>query len=517
MTERRYPSGIQTFKDIIEGGYFYVDKTKYVYDLAHWAKYYFLLRPRRFGKSVLVSTLKSYFEGQKDLFAGLDIAKLETEWTQYPVIHLDFSGGDFSTLKVINDTINKRLSKYEIIYHCAGNESLSYNIRLQNIIEAAKQQSGKNVVVLIDEYDAPMLEHIDNEERQREVRSIMQNVYSPLKQCDPDLRFVFITGVTKYSQMSIFSKLNNLTTISMLPRFEAICGFTKDEILTQMRPDVENFAEALGKTYEETLDAIQQKYDGYHFTKKMTDLYNPFSLVNAFMAGQLNDYWFNSGTPSFLVKMMSQYNMNMYNFENQNYNIADFDVPVERINDPVPVLYQSGYLTIKNYNADYDDFTLGFPNEEVRTGFARSLLKYAYDYAAPNQLGRAYIDFRRYGDVDKFVNALKIFFAGFPYSLNNMNEKHYHAILYTVLTSFGADITAQPETALGKCDLILKMPQTIYVIELKYKHSAETALYQIEKKDYATAYKGDGRKVIKLALNFDEDQRNITDYKIAEC
>ena len=296
MTERRYPSGIQTFSEIIEGNYFYIDKTKYVYDLAHWMKYYFLSRPRRFGKSVIVSTLKSYFEGRKDLFEGLAISKLEKEWIKYPVIHLDFSGGDFSSMKVLHDTISARLSKYEKIYNCTGNESQSYNIRLQNIIEAAKQQAGEKVVVLIDEYDAPMLEHIDNEERQKEVRSIMQNVYSPLKQCDTNLRFVFITGVTKYSQMSIFSKLNNLKTISMLPRFEAICGFSKEEVLTQMRPDVENFAEALGKTYDETLEAIRQKYDGYHFTDQMTDLYNPYSLINAFADGRLNDYWFDSGT-----------------------------------------------------------------------------------------------------------------------------------------------------------------------------------------------------------------------------
>lgn len=516
MTERRYPSGIQTFSEIIEGNYFYIDKTKYVYDLAHWMKYYFLSRPRRFGKSVIVSTLKSYFEGRKELFEGLAISKLEKEWIKYPVIHLDFSGGDFSSMKVLHDTINKRLSKYEIIYNCTGNESQSYNVRLQNIIEAAKQQTGMNVVVLIDEYDAPMLEHIDNVERQKEVRSIIQNVYSPLKQCDQNLRFVFITGVTKYSQMSIFSKLNNLKTISMLPRFEAICGFSKEEVLLQMKPDVENLAEALGKTYEETLDAIRQKYDGYHFTDQMTDLYNPYSLLNAFADGRLNDYWFDSGTPSFLVKMLSKYNLNMYDFENKSYSLSDFDVPVERITDPVPVLYQSGYLTMKSYNPDYNDFTLGFPNEEVRTGFARSLMKYGYDYVAPNNLNRAYIDFRRFGDVEKFVNALKIFFAGFPYSLNNMNEKHYHAILYTVLTSFGAEITAQPETALGKCDLILKMPQAIYVIELKYNHSAQTALYQIEQKDYATVYKDDGRKIIKLGLNFDEDKRNITEWGMEE-
>ena len=516
MTERRYPSGIQTFSEIIEGNYFYIDKTKYVYDLAHWAKYYFLSRPRRFGKSVIVSTLKSYFEGRKDLFDGLAISKLETEWIKYPVIHLDFSGGDFSTMKVLHDTINKRLSKYEIIYNCTGNKSQSYNVRLQNIIEAAKQQTGEKVVILIDEYDAPMLEHIDNEERQKEVRSIMQNVYSPLKKCDPNLRFVFITGITKYSQRSMSSMLNNLKNISMLPRFEAICGFSKEEVMTQMRPDVENFAKALGKTYDETLEAIRQKYDGYHFTDQMTDLYNPYSLINAFMDGRLNDYWFDSGTPSFLVKMLSKYNLNMYDFENQTYKLRSFDVPVEKITDPLPILYQSGYLTLKGYDADYNDFTLGFPNEEVRTGFADSLLKYAYGDVKTDNLSRAYIDFRRFGDVEKFVNALKIFFAGFPYSLNNMNEKHYHAILYTVLTSFGADITAQPETALGKCDLILKMPQAIYVIELKYKHSAQTALYQIEQKDYATAYKDDGRKIIKLGLNFDEDKRNITDWKMEE-
>ena len=302
----------------------------------------------------------------------------------------------------------------------------------------------------------------------------------------------------------------------MLPRFEAICGFSKEEVLLQMKPDVENLAEALGKTYEETLDAIRQKYDGYHFTDQMTDLYNPYSLLNAFADGRLNDYWFDSGTPSFLVKMLSKYNLNMYDFENKSYSLSDFDVPVERITDPVPVLYQSGYLTMKSYNPDYNDFTLGFPNEEVRTGFARSLMKYGYDYVAPNNLNRAYIDFRRFGDVEKFVNALKIFFAGFPYSLNNMNEKHYHAILYTVLTSFGAEITAQPETALGKCDLILKMPQAIYVIELKYNHSAQTALYQIEQKDYATIYKDDGRKIIKLGLNFDEDKRNITEWGMEE-
>ena len=515
MEERRYPSGIQTFSDVIEGNYFYIDKTKYIYDLAHWMKYYFLSRPRRFGKSLLVSTMKSYFEGRKDLFEGLEISKLEKEWIKYPVIHLDFSGGDFNDMNVLNNTINEELHKNEEKFGI-DNSNLAANVRFERLVTTAKKIANQRVVVLIDEYDAPMLAHIDNEERQAEVRSIMQNVYSPLKKCDPDLKFVFITGVTKYSQMSIFSKLNNLKTITMLPRFEGICGFTKDEVLTQMRPDVENLAEMLGKTYDETIAAIQKKYDGYHFTKKMTDIYNPYSLINCLMDGMLNDYWFDSGTPSFLVKMLSKFNLNMFDFENKSYRTADFDVPVEKITDPVPVLYQSGYLTMKSYNPEYEDFTLGFPNEEVRVGFAHSLLKYGYGNVQSNPLSRAYIDFRRDDNVERFINALKIFFAGFPYSLNNMNEKHYHAILYTVLASFGADITAQPETALGKCDLILKMPKAIYVIELKYKHSAETALYQIEEKDYATAYKDDGRKVIKLGLNFDEEKRNITEWKMEE-
>ncbi len=517
MAERRYPSGIQTFENIRKDNLFYIDKTKYVYDLVSFSKYNFLSRPRRFGKSVLVSTLKSYFEGRKDLFEGLEISKLEKDWVKYPVIHLDFSGGDFSTFDTIYSTINECLLNCEKIYGCPDDKSKDYNVRLERLIRTAKQLTNQDVVVLIDEYDAPMLAHIDDEEKQAEVRAIMQNVYSPLKKCDPDLKFVFITGVTKYSQMSIFSKLNNLKTITMLPRFEGICGFTKDEVLTQMRPEIENLAQMLGKSYEQTIEAIRQKYDGYHFTIKMTDIYNPYSLINCLMDGMLNNYWFDSGTPSFLVKMLSKYNLNMFDFENKSYCVSDFDVPVEKITDPVPILYQSGYLTMKSYNPEYEDFTLGFPNEEVRIGFAHSLLKYGYGNVRSNPLNRAYIDFRRDDNVEKFINALKIFFAGFPFSLNNKNEKHYHAVLYTVLASFGADITAQPETALGKCDLILKMPKAIYIIELKYNHSAETALDQIEEKDYATAYKDDGRKVIKLGLSFDEEKRNIVEWKMVEA
>jgi len=280
---------------------------------------------------VFVSTLKSYFEGRKDLFEGLEISKLEKDWVKYPVIHLDFSGGDFSTFDTIYSTINECLLNCEKIYGCPDDKSKDYNIRLERLIKTAKQLTNQDVVVLIDEYDAPMLAHIDNEEKQAEVRAIMQNVYSPLKKCDPDLKFVFITGVTKYSQMSIFSKLNNLKTITMLPRFEGICGFTKDEVLTQMRPEIENLAEMLGKTYEQTIEAIRKKYDGYHFTKKMTDIYNPYSLINCLMDGMLNAYWFDSGTPSFLVKMLSKYNLNMFDFENKSYCVSDFDVPVEML------------------------------------------------------------------------------------------------------------------------------------------------------------------------------------------
>ena len=521
METRRYPVDKQTFRKIIEGNFVYVDKTDLVYKMTHDYDYVFLSRPRRFGKSLLCSTLKEYFDGNKDLFKGLKIDALEKDWVKYPVINLSFASAKDVSEKSINSIIDKMLLSYEKMFDLDKADD-DCGVRFKELIKNISQKTAQKVVVIIDEYDAEMLDTVNNDELQERIRSIQNKFFSPLKELDDYIRFVFITGITKFSQMSIFSALNNLQDISLMAEFETICGISHDEMMTALKPDIQNFAEKNGYTFEQTVKYFKAKYDGYNFSPEMHGVFNPYSVIKAFNDKQLNDYWFNSGTPTALLRLISKFNIQMEDYEGVECGASRFNQPVEKVTDLVPFLFQSGYLTINNYRTvNYgivptSVYKLGYPNDEVRAALADSLFKNYYKVNDTMPLRNAYFDFYVNDDIDKFIKALQKFFRRFPFSLNNMNEKHYHSMLYTVLTSFSADIAANQETALGKSDLILRMPKTIYVIELKYDRSTDSALDQIDDRDYVSAVLDSTKRIVKLAIKFSSKDRNIESYEAVE-
>ena len=368
----KYPVGIQTFEEIREKGYLYVDKTKYIVDFREKGmKYIFLSRPRRFGKSLFASTLQAYFEGRKELFEGLAIADYEKDWVKHPVLHFDMSGAKHLGIEQLErylaDMLEEQETKWGYKTHL-----IDANLRLIELVKQAYNQTGKNVVVIIDEYDAPLLDVVHEKENLQPLHRIMQNFYSPLKMLDPYLEFTFITGITKFPQSSIFSGLNNLDNISMFNQYSAICGISKTELTTQMKPDIEAMGEALNMTYEECLEELTQYYDGYHFCEKSEDIFNPFSLVKALNAQDIAPYWFGSGTPSFLLKLLDKYHVNLSTLESQEAVLSSFDQSTEEMTDALPLLYQSGYLTIKKYEPMFQEYTLGIPNKEVRDGLLNS-------------------------------------------------------------------------------------------------------------------------------------------------
>ncbi len=526
---RKYPVGIQSFESIRTEGYIYVDKTPLVYKMITEGKPYFLSRPRRFGKSLLVSTLAAVFEGRRELFEEITlkngtvqprlfIADTDWEWEKYPVLRFDFSTSNLTSIAKLDEYVNDTLCGYEQQYSIPATDA-SYSLRMKNIIHTAERQTGKKVVVLCDEYDNMMLHCLGDAQMQKTVRERFQDLFGPLKSEDGHLRFVFITGISKFSQMGIFSKLNNLENISMQPAYETICGISEEELVTAMHPDIELMAEQQGETYDAMLAELKANYDGYHFSKEKTDVYNPFSLLKAIKSGIVDSYWFDSATPSALIEMLA-------NMPPIDINAIDgveclssaFDKPFDSYAAPLPVLYQSGYLTIKSYDKEMGTYTLGFPNHEVRTGFAESLYQYVAskqdrDDMKRNALQVAYRRFRRDDVMAPFIEALKVFFAGVPYMINDKGEHHFHAMLYTLFVSFGADVVAEDLSSKGRADLTLKMPKGIYILELKYDDTAEAALQQIDERGYAAKYALDGRPITKVGLAFSSKERNITEWK----
>jgi len=520
MDGKKYPLGIQTFENVIKGNYVYVDKTALVYEMSHGYKYCFLSRPRRFGKSLLVTTLQAYFEGRKELFEGLAIEQLEQEWISYPVIHLDLSKGKFADLDALHVTLNSLLEVYEAQYSLQVEYEKAYNVRLMNIIEAAHAQTGKEVVVLIDEYDAPMHDSMKDEDLQDQIRDRMRNFFSPLKGEEKILRFVFLTRISKFSQLSIFSELNNITNISMLDKYSDICGVSKEELLTHFEDDIKALAEDNEMTYEEALAELKHQYDGYHFSGRGKDMYNPYSLFNTLKNNEFDDYWFSTGTPTFLIELLQKKHLDMLELDEITATAGRFDTPTEKLTDPVPVLYQSGYLTIKGYNRRSKLFKLGFPNSEVKKGFSNSLFR----YYAPDNMGdkdalyAAYFDsLVDHDDMDSFLLHLQTFYKKFPYTLVNNNERHYQAVLFTCLLMVGADVRPEVPTADGRIDLVLYSKTSIYVLELKYEQDADVAMRQINQKDYAAAFAEDGRKVYKVGINFSSDRRSIESWLVVPC
>lgn len=512
----RFPIGIQTFSELRTENYLYIDKTEYVYRMTHTdGKYYFLSRPRRFGKSLLVSTLHSYFSGRKELFEGLAIDKQETEWTEYPILHFDMSRAKHVNKETLEAMLGFQLSEYEKIYGRAESAT-TLNDKLTNLIKSAYSSTRRQVVVLIDEYDAPLLDVMHEDTELPVLRNVMRNFYSPLKACDPYLRFVFLTGITKFSQLSIFSELNNIKNISMDEPYAAICGITEEEIRTQMKEQVKAFADKMGTTFDGMIEKLKEHYDGYHFTWPSPDIYNPFSLMNAFADGKLKDYWFGSGTPTYLIEMLRKFNVAPSMIGGLQADASSFDAPTEHMGSITPLLYQSGYVTIKDYNENSELYTLDIPNREIRVGLMRSLLP---NYLSTNTdagittVGRMY-DAICHDNFEQALELLRDFLNTVPYCDNTNYEGHYQQMLYVIFSLLGKFVDIEIRTPKGRIDIVMRTHDTLYIMELKLNKSADAAMRQINLKDYPSRFALCGLPIVKVGINFSSEERTITDWQI---
>ena len=481
-------------------------------------KYFFLNRPRRFGKSLLVSTLLSYFEGRKELFKGLAIDNLENEWAEYPVLHFDLSGGKHQEEDQLNRYLDFILKDNERRFGVECN-AVDANVRLANLIASVYKKTGKQVVVLIDEYDAPLLDVVHQDERLESLRHLMRNFYSPLKQCEPMLRFVFLTGITKFSQLSIFSELNNITNISMDEAYAGICGITKEELLTQLSDDIDRLAEKLSITRENAIQQLKDNYDGYHFTYPSPDIFNPYSLLNCFSKEKIGAYWFGSGTPTFLIEMMRKFGTTPMDIgESEMADVSDFDAPTETMESIVPLLYQSGYVTIKDYDEETNLYELGMPNKEIRIGLFKSLLpNYLTRSSQRGKVAIAQMSVLiKNGDIDGALELFRTFLATVPYCENTKYEGHFQQLMYVVfalLTDYR--ILVEQRTSKGRTDITLETQDSIYIMELKFGNTADEALAQINANHYANAFAMSNKKTIKVGIGFDvKDERNITEWKV---
>ena len=514
---RRYPIGIQTFSEIRERNYLYIDKTQYLVDFIDKGyKYVFLSRPRRFGKSLFASMIHAYYEVRKDLFEGLAMGEYEKDWVKHPVLHLDMSAAKHMDTKQLDDYLDYLLLPYEKQFGTEENKDKAPNIRFANIVKAAYEQTGRKVVLIIDEYDAPLLDVVHEEQNLAALRRATQNFYSPIKSLDPYLEFVFLTGITKFAQLSIFSELNNLFNISMYDKYSAICGISSEELHTQMLPDVERLAEHLHLSVDETFERLKRKYDGYHFSKNSEDVYNPFSLIKALASGDIGDYWFDSGTPTYIIKLLQKYNVGLRDLTGQDAGVSDFDVSPENMTTALPLLYQSGYLTIKHYDPMIDLYTLGYPNEEVRTGMVRSL---AANYLTPAEGTNSsfvikFVKAVIADDMEQALTLMRAYLAGVSYRLSNKTERDVQTIFYLVFSLIGSFIKVEEESAHGRADVVITLPSVVYVMELKFDGSADAALRQIDEKGYLIPYTADGKRLVKVGVNYSSEERTITEWRI---
>ena len=515
--QKLYPVGIQTFSELINKNYLYIDKTEFVYKMANTpSKYLFLSRPRRFGKSLLTSTLHAYFEGRKELFAGLAIEKLERDWTEYPVLHFDMSTAKHVDKDALESELNLKLLRYEEIYGRGEGEE-NTNQRMEGLIKRAYEKTGRQVVVLIDEYDAPLLDVVHEEKNLPVLRNVMRNFYSPLKACDPYLRFVFLTGITKFSQLSIFSELNNIQNISMLPEYAAICGITEEEIRGQMDSDLDILAEKMKTDKVGILTKLKENYDGYHFTWPSPDIYNPFSLFNAFNEGRINSYWFGSGTPTYLIEMLKKYDVLPSKIGGEEVKSFRFDAPTERMTSITPLLYQSGYVTIKGYDPDSDLYLLDIPNKEVRIGLMGSLLPdYVGDMNGATTMVAKMGAKIKHGDMAGALLLMQDVMSSVPYCANTNYEGLYQQMLYLMFTLLGEYALVEVHTPRGRVDMLLETQTRLYVVELKVGKSADAAMRQIDMKDYDKGFTLRGKPIVKVGINFDTERHTLSDWTISE-
>ena len=516
MSNKIYPIGIQNFESLRQDGYFYIDKTALMYQMVKTGRYYFLSRPRRFGKSLLVSTLEAYFQGKKELFEGLAVEKLEKDWIKYPILHLDFNIEKYDTSESLDNILNYNLEYWERQYGTRPSET-SFSLRFAGIIQRACEKTGQRVVILVDEYDKPMLQAIGNEELQRQFRDILQPFYGALKIKDSYIKFAFLTGVTKFGKVCL-SELNNLDDISMWNEYVEICGVSEREIHNNLETELHEFAAARGITYDKLCAELKECYDGYHFTHHSIGMYNPFSLLNAFKYKEFGNYWFETGTPTYLVKLLKKHHYDLERMAHEETDSQVLNSIDSESTNPIPVIYQSGYLTIKGYDEEFGMYRLGFPNREVEEGFVRFLLPF---YANVNKVKspfeiQKFVREVRSGDYDSFFRRLQSFFADTTYEVIREQELHYENVLFIVFKLIGFYTQVKYHTSKGRIDLVLQTHKFIYVMEFKLDGTAEEALQQIHDKHYALPFASDRRKLFKIGVNFSAETRNIEKWIVEE-
>ena len=527
----KYPIGIQAFSQIREEGFVYIDKTDLIYSLATEGKTYFLSRPRRFGKSLLLSTLEAYFLGKKELFKGLKIEALETEWNVYPVFHIDFGKGRFEKQGTLEEAIDGYLSGWEKTYGIENNYT-DFGLRFADIIENVCRKTGMRCAVLIDEYDKPLLDVMSSDvmipreggspvSLEEHNRSILKGFYSSFKGVDESLKFVFLTGVTKFSQVNVFSGFNQPDDISMTVKYEALCGITEQEMVDSFAEPITEMGRQYGCSFTQMVEMLRKQYDGYHFSKKMTGIYNPFSLLNAFSKSDIQDYWFRSGTPTYLVHLLNHTHENLDELVGKYYPTSQFiDYKADR-EMPLPMIYQSGYLTIKDYRSRTNTFLLDFPNDEVKRGFtavlANSYLKSRED--ADTVITHC-VDNLYDGNIEAFITRLTSFFASIPYSMHQKKDKEqfFHYTFYLLLRLLSTYVTyTEKQQSQGRVDCIVETDKFVYIFEFKLDGTAEEALRQIEAKGYATEYAADSRKLFKIGVNFSSETGTVSGWKAEQA
>ena len=512
----KYPIGIQNFEDLRLNNYIYIDKTKYIYKLANEGKYYFLSRPRRFGKSLLISTMEAYFQGKKELFDGLAIQKEETEWKSYPILHIDLNTANFREEDSLYTLLNDYLCQWESVYGTRESET-TLALRFKGIVARIAQKEGKGVVILIDEYDKPILQTLQYPELQDKHRNMLKAFYSVLKTQDKYIKFAFITGVTKFGKVSVFSDLNNLTDISMDNRYVAICGLTEEELASNFKQGIEELAKTYGDTIEETIAKLRERYDGYHFEEHTIGIYNPFSVLNAMSRKQYKDYWFETGTPTFLVDLLKMHNYRLQDLTTERVSGDVINSIDSMSTNPIPAIYQSGYLTITGYDERFKKYLLGFPNKEVEEGFINFLLP-LYSSAGTDSpfIVDEFVHDVETGKPEQFMQRMKAFFADTSYQVVGNAELYFQNVMYLVFKMMGFYTQVERPTSDGHMDAIIQTADYIYIIECKLDGSADEALEQIATNHYDAPFAMDKRKLIKIGINFSSETRGVESWKIEE-
>ena len=511
----KFPIGIQNFQGLREDGYVYVDKTAFVYELATTGKYYFLSRPRRFGKSLLLSTIEAYYQGKKELFKGLALEQLEKDWKVYPVFHFDLNTGRYTEPEALTSTLEYQFYLWEKEFG-PSKEGLSLSDHFRDLIQRAYEKTGQKVVILVDEYDKPLLQAIGDKTLQDNYRSMLKSVYGVAKTMDSYIHMAFFTGVTKFSKVSVFSDLNNLEDISLDARFTSVCGITEQEIRDHLDNDVAQMAEKLAIDKESCYQQLKENYDGYHFRENTVGVYNPFSLLTALKHQEMKDFWFETGNPTFLVETLKRTNYELENMTREEVT-ADLLGSLDSIDtNPLPLLYQSGYLTIKDYNPRFDTYRLGFPNGEVERGFTRFLFRY-YAPIRADQSASFINNFTREvegGQPEKFMSRLEAMFANQDYQIVGNTELYFHNVSSLVFKLLGFYVDVERHTSDGRMDMLVQTKDFIYIFEFKIDKSADEALAQIEEKQYAKPFEQDPRKLYKIGVNFSTATRRIESWKV---